>query len=70
MTFAPRTAGTSADFNGDGTVNFDDFFLFAAAFGMKKGKEGYDVKFDLDQNGEVDFTDFFLFAEQFGKKTG
>lgn len=52
----------AGDFDGDGGVDFDDFFLFAAAFGSQ------DAKFDLDGDGRVDFDDFFLFAAQFGKK--
>jgi hypothetical protein len=51
-----------ADFNGDGGVDFDDFFLFAAAFGSRE------ARFDLSRDGRVDFDDFFLFAEQFGKR--
>ena len=40
-------------------TGFEDFFLFAEAFG------GSDPRFDLDASGEVDFADFFLFAESF-----
>ncbi|OGG43596.1 MAG: hypothetical protein A3F84_24050 [Candidatus Handelsmanbacteria bacterium RIFCSPLOWO2_12_FULL_64_10] len=54
-----------ADFNRDGEVNFDDFFLFADAFGRKA--TGQYAKFDLSGNGEVDFDDFFVFASAFGK---
>jgi hypothetical protein len=50
------------DFNGDGGVDFDDFFLFAAAFGSRE------ARFDLSRDGRVDFDDFFLFAAQFGKR--
>lgn len=50
------------DFNGDSRVDFDDFFLFAVAFGSR------DVRFDLNGDGQVDFDDFFVFAVQFGKK--
>ena len=49
------------DFDGDGEVEFSDFFLFAEAFG------GSDPRFDLDGSGSVDFADFFLFAEHFGQ---
>jgi hypothetical protein len=56
-----------ADFDGDGAVDFNDFFLFAAAFGARKGSQGFDEKFDLDKSGVVDFSDFFVFAEAFGK---
>lgn len=51
----------NADFDGSGQVDFDDFFLFADAFG------GTDSRFDLDGNGMVDFGDFFLFADTFGR---
>ncbi len=52
----------SPDFNGDGMVDFDDFFLFAAAFGSN------DARFDLDEDGTVGFDDFFVFAASFGKR--
>ncbi len=55
------TAKATPDFDGDGEIGFNDFFLFAEAFG------GDDPRFDLDGNGEVDFADFFLFAESFGQ---
>ena len=51
----------AADFDGDGEVGFDDFFLFADAFG------GSDDRFDLNGNGAVDLADFFLFADHFGQ---
>jgi len=50
------------DANGDGVVGFDDFFLFADAFG------GADPAFDYDGSGTVDFSDFFIFADNFGKE--
>jgi hypothetical protein len=50
------------DFDGDGKVDFSDFFAFADAFG------GSDSMFDLDGDGRVDFTDFFTFADNFGKE--
>ena len=55
------TAEATPDFDGDGEVGFDDFFLFAEAWG------GSDPRFDLDGSGSVDFADFFLFAEHFGQ---
>ena len=50
----------TADFNGDGRVDFADFFEFVDAFG------GSDPRFDLDGNGKVDFADFFEFVDAFG----
>jgi len=59
---AGSTTGSPApDFNRDGKVDFDDFFLFASAFGSSN------AQFDLDGDGDVGFTDFFAFAEAFGK---
>ena len=57
------TAGgqASPDFDGDGQVGFDDFFLFAESFGTSE------PHFDLDGDGQVGFDDFFLFAESFGQ---
>lgn len=52
-----------ADFDGDGTVGFRDFFLFADGFGSD------DPLFDLDSSGRVDFIDFFIFADYFGEGT-
>ena len=57
----PRSQGqVTADFNGDGIVNFADFFDFVDAFGTT------DAKYDLDGNGIVNFADFFEFVDAFG----
>ncbi len=53
------------DFNGDGAVTFDDFFLFVDYFG--KSATGDAVAYDLDGGGTVDFNDFFIFVDNFGK---
>jgi len=53
----------SGDFDGDGSVSFGDFFLFADGFG------GTSPELDLDGSGRVDFADFFLFADAFGQTT-
>jgi hypothetical protein len=63
VTFRP-----TPDFNGDGEVGYDDFFLFADAFGKRATQDN--AKFDLDGNGEVGFGDFFAFAAEFGKRVG
>jgi fibronectin type 3 domain-containing protein len=55
----------AGDFNGDGAVNFDDFFLFVDFFGQPA--EGDAVAYDLDGGGTVDFNDFFTFVDNFGK---
>ena len=50
----------TTDFNGDGTTDFVDLFLFVDAFG------GSDPVFDLNGDGTVDFVDFFAFIDGFG----
>ncbi len=57
----------SPDFNGNGTVDFPDFLLFANAFGSQAGQEKYESKYDLDGDGEIGFPDFILFASTFGQ---
>ncbi len=52
------------DFTGDGIVDFNDFFVFAAAFGTRNSE------CDLTGDGIVDFNDFFVFATVFGQKAG
>ncbi len=49
------------DFNCNGTVEFQDFLLFAQAFGSTN------LLFDLDGDGFVGFGDFVIFALAFGK---
>ena len=61
---APSVA--NPDFDGDGTVGFPDFLLFAAAWGLDRGDAGYDARFDLDGNGTIGFSDFLILAESFG----
>ena len=58
------------DFNGDGIVGLDDFFLFSDNFGLKQGDETYDPLFDLSENAIVDLDDFFLFGDNFGLSAG
>lgn len=44
------------DYDCDGDVDFDDFFLLVDSFGKE------------DCDGSVDFADFFILADNFGKK--
>ena len=57
--------GSPADFDGDCTVNFDDFLIFAAAYGKTATDGDFDAKFDLNGNGAVDFPDFLIFVAAF-----
>ena len=41
-------AASLPDFDGDGTVGFSDFVIFAGVFGSSQGDEKYAAKYDLD----------------------
>ncbi len=58
----------SPDFDGDGTVGFNDFLLLAGQFGKQRGDTGFDARFDLDGDGAIGFSDFLIFAQNFGKE--
>ncbi|MDP3710396.1 MAG: M64 family metallopeptidase [bacterium] len=60
----------AADFDEDGEVDLEDFFIFVDVFGKKVVPTDPRFKFDLDKDGEVSFGDFFIFADLFGKKKG
>ena len=55
------------DFDGDGTIGFSDFLIFAGAFGSSEGDEKYDARYDLNGDGEIGFSDFVIFARNFGR---
>ena len=64
ISFAKATP--SADFTGDGTVDFKDFLAFVAAFGKAPGQDGYDARMDLDSSGgAIDFIDFLAFVNAY-----
>lgn len=56
----------SADFDGNGKVDFTDFLAFAQGFGKSAGQDDFNEKLDLDGNGTIDFSDFLLFVNAFG----
>ena len=59
-------APPSPDFDGNGTVEWANFVLFAGAFGYREGDEEYDAKYDLHGDGRIEFADFVIFAGSFG----
>ena len=61
------SAAPSPDLNGDGTVGFPDFLIFATAFGKTSAQEGFNASADLNSDGAVGFPDFLIFATAFGK---
>ncbi len=63
-----QLAALTPDFNGDGQVDLSDFLLFASQFGLSRGDEQYDAKYDLDGDGTIGFGDFLIFGRSFGKE--
>jgi len=59
---------SSADFTGDGKVDFSDFLLFAQHFGQSSSLPQFEAKYDLDSDGRIDFDDFVIFAQAFGRR--
>ncbi len=53
------------DFNGDATIDLDDFFRFVDAFGADADAPAWDDRADLNGDGQIDFDDFFVFIERF-----
>ena len=64
--FTPGSAPNPGDFDGDGTVGFPDFILFASAFGTQQSDTNYSTLADMNADGQVGFPDFILFANVFG----
>lgn len=50
------------DFDGNGRMDFDDFYPFADAFGSR------DPRYDVDANGLVDLGDLLLVLPNFGRQ--
>ena len=61
------TPAQAANFDGDGTVGFQDFLVFAGGFGSSPGSANWDPRLDLDGDGTVGFLDFLEFAAVFGQ---
>ena len=66
LTFTLEVQPLTADFNGDGQVNFADFLSFFGKFGTRRGDAGYDARYDLDSDGEIGASDGQIFIDQFG----
>ncbi len=57
----------AADFDEDGQVSLNDFFLLAGTFGAERGEAGYDGRYDLNRDERIDLGDLFAFSDSFGK---
>ncbi len=55
-------ASLPADFNADGSIDFDDLMIFALAYGSTSGSSNWNSACDLDPDGKIDFNDLMLFA--------
>jgi len=58
----PPEAG---DFDGDGRISLQDFFLLAEKQGLSDTHLNWNPVFDLDGDSKVDLEDFFRFADIF-----
>ncbi len=64
--FLKASTSRSADFDGNGTIGFEDFLLFANAYGKIVGEYAtVFAPFDLDLDGKVGFGDFLIFVQAF-----
>ena len=63
----PTLALTVFDFDGDLTIDFDDFLVFAEHFGKRSSDPDFDPRFDFDADGMVGFLDFLEFVNAYGK---
>ena len=70
LTFTLEVYQPTADVDGNGRVNFDDFLSFVGKFGTRRGDAGYDARYDLDSDGAIGFADFLIFANSFGTGSG
>ncbi|MCY3871763.1 MAG: hypothetical protein OXG87_19620 [Gemmatimonadetes bacterium] len=66
--FTPTVALEIFDFDGDLTIGFSDFLMFAAHFGKSSSDPDFDPRFDIDADGMIGFSDFLAFASAFGKQ--
>jgi len=55
------------DINWDGVIDYDDFIIFAGAYGSDEGDPNWDPNCDLDGDGHVGPDDFYRFAGNYGK---
>lgn len=53
--------GWIGDFNGDGKVDSNDFFIFLSAYITYYQGQSYNTACDLNHDGKMDSNDFFLF---------
>ncbi len=62
----PATAEPS-DFDGNRTIGFPDFLLFAEHYNRQAGRLGFDPTYDLDGDFRIGFSDFLIFVGRYGE---
>ena len=62
---APPVAPLPADFDGNGKIDFEDFFLFVESIGSTPLHTNWNPGFDLNYDGQINIEDFFMFADAF-----
>jgi hypothetical protein len=62
----PAPGDANGDFDGDGDIDFSDFYQFCSAYGSELGDPNYNAIGDFNDDGHVDFFDFVDFADVFG----
>jgi hypothetical protein len=55
------------DINGDDTVDIEDIYTAAVAFGAYQGHEKWDSNTDTNSDGIIDIVDIYIIAINFGK---
>ncbi|MBU2504113.1 MAG: hypothetical protein KJ879_03635 [Nanoarchaeota archaeon] len=55
-----------SDFDGNGTVDNNDYVAFSAHYGEAVSVASGTDKYDLNGNGQIDFADYVIFAKDFG----
>ena len=62
-----QTMALVGDLDGSADVGFQDFFVFADAFGGNPSTANWNPNADLDGDNQIGFQDFFIFADNFGR---
>ena len=66
--FEIGASSRTADFDGDGVIEFKDFLALAQVYGSSAGDATYAPKFDLNLDGTIGFEDFLAFARVYGER--
>ena len=60
-----RVSLTAGDFDGDGAVDFDDFFILIDLLGLQRTDARFDARADFDGDGMMTLDDLFAFVDLF-----